>query len=66
MSEINERLDDIETVIMDLQRVVEELSQECFKQSKQLERLERENKALKESLEANVKPLSEETPPPHY
>lgn len=46
--------------------MLDDLNEEFVRQSKILEKIQVENKALRESLENNVKPLSEETPPPHY
>ena len=63
---MEERLKEIEMAIANLERTVEELNAEAVRQSRLIERLERENKQLKETIEGNVKPLSEETPPPHY
>lgn len=63
---MEERLQEIEMAIANLERTVEELNAEAIRQARVIERLERENKQLKETLEGNVKPLSEETPPPHY
>lgn len=66
MNELKERVTELELAVMDLQRFLEDLNTEFIRQTKVVERLERENKVLKESLENNVKLLSEETPPPHY
>jgi len=63
---MEQRLIEIEMALANLERVVEELNLEFIRQSRIIERLERENKALKETIGGNVKPLSEETPPPHY
>ena len=63
---MEERLNEIEMAIANLERVVEELNTESIRQARIIERLERENKQLKETIGGNVKPLSEETPPPHY
>ena len=63
---MEERLKEIEMAIANLERTVEELNAEAVRQSRLIERLERENKQLKETIDGNVKPLSEETPPPHY
>ena len=63
---MEERLNEIEMALANLERVVEELNTECIRQARIIERLERENKQLKETIGGNVKPLSEETPPPHY
>jgi len=66
MNELKERVTELELAVMDLQRFLEDLNTEFIRQTKVVERLERENKVLKESLENNIKLLSEETPPPHY
>ena len=66
MNELKERVTELELAVMDLQRFLEDLNTEFIRQTKVVERLERENKVLKEGLENNVKLLSEETPPPHY
>jgi uncharacterized coiled-coil protein SlyX len=66
MDSIKERLTQLELTVMDLERFLEDLNTEFIRQTKVVERLERENKVLKESLENNIKLLSEETPPPHY
>ena len=66
MEDIKERLTQLELTVMDLERFLEDLNTEFIRQTKVIERLERENKVLKESLENNIKLLSEETPPPHY
>ena len=63
---MDERLNEIEMAIANLERVVEELNAESIRQARIIERLERENKQLKETIGGNVKPLSEETPQPHY
>ena len=63
---MEERLNEIEMALSNLERTVDEINTELFRQSKIIEKLERENKALKETIGGNVRPLSEETPPPHY
>ena len=63
---MEERLNDIEIALTNLEKTVDEINAELIRQAKIIERLERENKALKETIGGNVKPLSEETPPPHY
>ena len=63
---MEQRLIEIEMALANLERIVEELNTELIRQGRIIDRLERENKALKESIGGNVKPLSEETPPPHY
>ncbi len=61
-----ERFISIETILAEQERNIEELSDEIIRQAKLIDRLIIENKALKEAIENPVKPLSEETPPPHY
>ncbi|MBE6449175.1 MAG: SlyX family protein [Alphaproteobacteria bacterium] len=63
---MEERLNDIEIALTNLEKTVDEMNTELIRQAKIIEKLERENKALKETIGGNVKPLSEETPPPHY
>ncbi|MBO5996943.1 MAG: SlyX family protein [Alphaproteobacteria bacterium] len=63
---MEERLKEIEMAIANLERTVEELNAETIRQSRIIEKLERENKEIKKTIGGNVKPLSEETPPPHY
>ena len=63
---MEDRLTEIEIFLTNLERTVEELNSELIRQSKIIKRLELDNKALKEMIGSNVKPLSEETPPPHY
>ena len=61
------RLIDIEMAIANLQKTVDELNDVVFEQSKVIDRLSKENRLLATMIkEATVKPLSEETPPPHY
>lgn len=64
---INQRLIDMEIAITHMQKAVDELSDMVIKQGKIIEHLERQNLLLQNALETDiVKPLSEETPPPHY
>ena len=61
------RLIDIEMAVANLQKTVDELNDVVFEQSKVIDRLSKENRLLATMIkEATVKPLSEETPPPHY
>ena len=67
MEDFENRLIDIEVALSEVLKIVEDLNQEIIRQSKIITRLEKENKMLIQSLKENpVKPLSEETPPPHY
>ena len=63
------RLIDIEMALSQLERVVEDLNDVIIKQGKDIAFLQKQNHFLIEALRntANtVKPLEEETPPPHY
>ncbi len=64
---MEKRLIDIEIAIANLQKTVDELNDVVFKQGKLIDKLIKENKLLVSMIKENsVKPLSEETPPPHY
>lgn len=65
--DFEERLIDIESALALLQKTVDELNDVVIAQGKQINRLQKDQKILIESLKSdNIKPLSEETPPPHY
>ena len=65
--DLDKRLVDVEINITYLQKLLNELSDMVVKQGKVIEHLERQNMLLQSALETEiVKPLSEETPPPHY
>ncbi len=65
--EFEERLIDIESALANLERVVDELNEVVIRQDKEIVALKKNNKYLAELIETDVvKPLSEETPPPHY
>ena len=66
MQTLEDRITELEVLYAELEKVVEELNLESIRQNRIIERLVKENKSLKESIGGNVKPLSEETPPPHY
>ncbi len=67
MKSIEERLVDLEILYTDQEKVINELNDECIRMSKIIDTLVKQNKMLMEFLkESPVKPLSEETPPPHY
>ncbi len=64
---MEQRLIDIEIAIANLQKTVDELNSVVFKQGNTIDKLTKENKLLATMIKDNiVKPLSEETPPPHY
>ena len=49
------------------EQLIEDLNEELIRQGKVIDHLILENKMLTEALkESNIKPQSEETPPPHY
>ena len=62
-----ERFINIEMAIANLQKTVDELNEVVVNQGHLIDKLHKENKVLAGMLDdENVKPLSEETPPPHY
>ena len=67
MTEIEQRLIDIETAITNQDKIIDDLNQVVIMQGKQIDNLLRQNQYLLSVLENDsVKPQSEETPPPHY
>ncbi len=61
------RLTEIEIHLANLEKTVDEMNDELLRQSKIIDTLVKQNKMLIEAVKDNpVKPLSEETPPPHY
>lgn len=65
--EIRTRLVDIEMTLDNQQRAIDDLSEMLIKQGKIIEHLQKQNEWLKNNLNQDVvKPLDEETPPPHY
>lgn len=67
MKSIEERLIDLEICITDHEKTINELNDECIRMNKIIEHLTQQIKLLTDHLkESPVKPLSEETPPPHY
>lgn len=66
-NEINLRLMELEMASDMHQRMLDDLNDAIIRQEKIIERLQKQNEMLKEALSRDVvKPLSEETPPPHY
>ncbi len=64
---MQERLIDIEIAIANLQKNIDELNEVVIKQGNLIDKLLKENRLLAAMIKDNtVKPLSEETPPPHY
>ncbi len=66
MRDLQKRLDALEVDVCHQQNMLDTLNDELVKQWKIIDRLVQENKELKGALGSNIKPLSEETPPPHY
>ncbi len=67
MNQIYERLTDLEMFVANQEKVIEELNAEIIRLGKITDILIAQNKVLMESLkDSPVKPLSEETRPPHY
>lgn len=67
MDSLDERLMNIEMALANQERVVEDLNQVVIEQGKVIDWLQKQNQYLLSRLEEEtVKPLSEETPPPHY
>ncbi len=62
-----DRLTEIERHLADLEKQLDDFNAVVIQQGKQIDRLEKEYRTLRDSMDASlVKPLSEETPPPHY
>lgn len=67
MQSNEERFVRIEMVLTDLERQLEDLNQIIIEQGHIIDKLQKQNKYLSELLkQETVKPLEEETPPPHY
>ncbi len=67
MKTLEERVIDLEIIATDQEKMLSDLNDECVRMSKAIDILLKQNKMLMEFLkESPVKPLSEETKPPHY
>lgn len=69
MASTEERFIDIEMALSNLERTVDDLNDIIIKQGKDIAFLQKQNHYLIEALrntQSVVKPLEEETPPPHY
>lgn len=69
MNDNEQRLVDIEMAISNLERTVDDLNEVIIRQGKDIAFLQKQNHYLTEALrntQSVVKPLEEETPPPHY
>lgn len=66
-TDITDRLTNIEMALDNQQRAIDDLSDMLIKQGKVIEHLQKQNEWLRNNISADVvKPLAEETPPPHY
>ena len=64
---MEKRLTEIEICLAEQERILDDLNSEVLRLSKHVAFLEKQIEQLKaEKEETLVKPLSEETPPPHY
>lgn len=64
-----QRFIDIEMALSNLERTVEDLNDVIIRQGRDIAFLQKQNRFLTEALrnaQSAVKPLEEETPPPHY
>lgn len=66
-SEVSIRLVNIEMTLDEQQKALDDLSDMVVRQGKLIDTLFKQNQTLKSMLNQDiVKPLEEETPPPHY
>jgi SlyX protein len=65
--EVENRLIEIETALANQEKFIDDLNEVVIKQGKIIDALVQQMKIIKETMPQDfVKPLSEETPPPHY
>lgn len=65
--DVEQRLIEIEMALSQYEKYVDDLNSVVIEQGKKIDYLIKQNKYLLSKLEEDVvKPLSEETPPPHY
>lgn len=66
--EIEERFIELESIIADNERTLKDLNQIVSQQALIIDRLQREVFFLAKNFDASgqIRPLSEEVPPPHY
>lgn len=65
--ELNERLIEIEIALANQEKMLDDLNEVVISQGKIIDELIKQTKLIKDSLPQDlVKPLEEETPPPHY
>lgn len=64
---MEERLIEIEMALANQEKTIDELNKIVFEQGQKIDNLLKLNKYLLDLVDKDVvKPLSEETPPPHY
>lgn len=64
---MEDRLINIEMALADLEKTVDELNAVVIEQARKIEHLTKVNRYILDNMDKDVvKPLSEETPPPHY
>lgn len=64
---LENRLMEIEMVLTNQEKMLDELNSVVIKQGKMIDALVKQTKMLKDAMPQEiVKPLDEETPPPHY
>ena len=67
MKDIENRFVNIELALARAERTIEELNGVIIEQGKTIDRLKMQNRYLLNACAENdIRPLSEETPPPHY
>ena len=67
MNTQEEKFIQIEITLTEHEKTINELNDECIRMNKIIDSLVKQVKILSEQLkEGNIKPLSEETRPPHY
>ncbi len=65
--DLEQRLIEIETALAQSEKYIDDLNDIVIEQGKKIDYLIKQNKYLLAIIEEDVvKPLSEETPPPHY
>lgn len=64
---LEERIINLEIAVTNQERVIEDFNQVIIEQGKIIDKLLKQSRYLLDSLnDNNIKPISEETPPPHY
>lgn len=66
-NKLEERLIEIEMALANQEKMLDDLNDVVISQGKIIDNLVKQTKLIKDSLPQDlVKPLEEETPPPHY